>query len=57
MSPKYTVGPLLAGSLMYHLLTLARSGAEPFTLAISSMPIFTSFLPGFSLIGTTTRVW
>jgi len=41
---------------MNHLLTFDRSGADPFTLAISSMPTFTSFLPGLSLIGMTTRV-
>ena len=39
------------------MLTLARSGAEPLTLVISSMPILTWLLPGLSLMGMTTRVW
>jgi len=36
---------------------LARFGAEPLTLVISSVPMTTSFLPGLSGMGTTTRVW
>ena len=57
MSPKYSVGVASSEHAKYHLPTADRSGAEPFTLVNSSMPIFTSFLPGFSVKGKSTRVW
>jgi len=57
MSPKYSVGDAPSEQAMYHLPTADRSGAEPFTFVNSSMPIFTSFLPGFNEKGKSTRVW
>ncbi len=57
MSPKYSVGVAVSAQAKYHLPTADRSGAEPFTFSNSSMPILTSFLPGFSAKGKSTRVW